>query len=1282
MKVLITLLIWVSLFVGGANLYAAGFNISKTITWETTPKKVQVSPTSFQNMPSFTNCEYLAANDHLPTYIQTIDLPYNADLSFKLTNAKYEPLETSAFVRNSKEIGPEIIFEYEVGQARKQYLANIYFVPIIKDAFGQLQRVVDFELEIEYVNVQQKTPQFKKAGTYAANSVLRTGSWYKIAVAKDGIYKLDASFLSDLGVDVNNIDPRNIQIYGNGGGILSESAGADKIDDLVQNAIYVEGENDGSFDANDYVLFYGKSPHQWSVDSDEFVHSQNIYSDKSFYFLTVGNSGKRLGNQGSAGSANTTVTDFSDRAFHELEETNLIASGREWYGDYLTFNQTTKSWDFIFPNRVTSFPVKLKSRMCARSIGQIANFSYFANGQSLGTQSVDASSTAYLATYAKTNIFEDDFNSGSANINIAINLNTVSSNTEAWLDYIEVNVRRGLIVNGTEQLLFRDLNSVGAGNVSEFRVSNTNGATRIWEITDPANIVSQQYSLSGSEARFTLSTDVLREFVAFSSSSDFLTAEPVGSVSNQNLHNIGQPDMIIVTGTGLEAQANQLANHHRTTKGLEVAVVPVEQIYNEFASGTPDLSAIRNFVKMLYDRAGSIQSELPQYLLLFGNGSYDYKDRLTDNTNFVPTFESRQSLNPVGTFVTDDYFGFLDDTEGESIGSSAANNKLDIAIGRLNVSNVQQAQDVVNKIIHYESTRTYGNWRNWVTFVADDEDGNIHLSQANDQFADYMETDHPVYNIDKIYLDAYTQVSTPGGTRYPDAKAAINRRMFSGNLVMSYTGHGGVNGWALERILDNSDINSWTNFDKLPVFLTATCEFSKFDDPKVFSSGEQVFLKADGGAIAMVTTVRVVFSGENATLTNAFLRAAFEPYDGARMPTLGEALTKTKNAIPSSANNRKFMLLGDPAVTMNYPRYNVVTTSINGLPVTGNMDTLKALEKVTIRGEVRNLNGDKMLNFDGGFVFPTIFDKSQQITTLKNDPSSSAKTFSLLKSIIFNGKASITNGEFEFTFIVPKDIAYNIDQGKISYYAENRLRAIDAHGYTSEFLIGGTADAYAEDNNGPDLDVYMNDEKFVFGGTTDENPLLLVDLFDFSGINTVGNGIGHDITGILDGDDQNTLVLNEFYESDVDDYQRGSVRYPLAEIEDGRHTMAIKAWDVYNNAADGYTEFVVAPSAELALNHVLNYPNPFTTNTSFHFEHNRPGESLFVQVKVFTVSGKLVKTIQKDVLSDGYRVDDISWDGLDDFGDKIGRGAYVYKVSVSTPDGEAAHKFEKLVILR
>ncbi|MFB0926218.1 MAG: type IX secretion system sortase PorU, partial [Vicingaceae bacterium] len=541
--------------------------------------------------------------------------------------------------------------------------------------------------------------------------------------------------------------------------------------------------------------------------------------------------------------------------------------------------------------------------------------------------------------------------------------------------------------------------------------------------------------------------------------------------------------------------------------------------------------------------------------------------------------------------------------------------------------------------------------------------------------ASKVEISNKDYNVNKVFFDAFKQEVTPGGARYPDVNKAIGEAVNKGSLVVNYTGHGGETGWGHERVLTVGDINGWTNGFGYPLFITATCEFSRFDDPNRTTAGELVLVNEHGG-LGLLTTVRLVYSAPNFQLNTSFYNEVFNVVNN-EYSTIGEIFLKVKNLNASDANNRNFTLLGDPALKLAYPIHDVYTTKINGLNISS-ADTIKALGKVTIEGEVKDRLGNKLTNYNG-VIYPTVFDKKKAIVSLQND-GGNAFNFNLQTSKLFKGKVSVVNGDFSYSFVVPKDISYNYGEGKLSYYAENQVE--DANGFYTNFYIGGTADNYAVDEIGPEIELFMNDSKFVFGGITDENPILLANISDVHGINMVGNGIGHDIIAVLDDKTEESFILNDFYEADLNSYQNGKVNFPFADLAEGRHKLTLKVWDVYNNSSEATIEFVVVKTKDIVIDRVYNYPNPFTTYTEFWFEHNQPGKDLFAQVQVFTVSGKLVKTLEKHVFSQGFRSTSITWNGLDEYGDKIGRGVYVYRLKVRTENYSVAEKYEKLVILR
>jgi hypothetical protein len=1226
----------------------------------------------------FENANYDASHRTLPLYIQDIPLNTYGDLSVEFTDVVYEPLEKNSntddeFLSNDLEVNTS------VGLARRKPIGQFSFIPIRKTLMGY-EKVVSFKAKIF---IRAKALPVVQSTRTGFNSVLSDGEIYKLAVDKTGIYKVDYNYLKNIGVDVDKIDPREIKVYGNGGGMLPEANSVARVADVEENSIFVSGEGDGSFDAGDYILFYGEAANKWTYDDSDkvFRHEMNLYTTKNHYFIKFSSgNGKRIASRASQSGATYSTTTYNIYQHYEKEELNLLekytyatASGKLWVGESFKFT-TSRDFQFIVPNLVSSSPLKLSTRTIGRSIGVVSKMNVSVNNNFLYDIEMAAAANHTEGWYARTAERESSFTSNSSNINVNLTFNKPTSNSEGWLDYLTLNARSELIVNNS-QFPFRDVGTIGEA-VTDFNLTASNASNlKIWDITDPYNIASQEFNTNGNAVTFGAGTNNLKEFIAFDGAS-YYTPVVVDTVENQNLHGgLSSPDLVIVYHKKFKEQAEKLAAHRASHSNLSVEAVDIEEVYNEFGSGNPDLSALRDFSKYLYEEFSNYR-----YLLLFGDASYDYKHINTNapNDNYIPVFETSLSTHPINAYNTDDYFALLDTAEGGNINAG----KLDINVGRLPVRTINEATAVVNKIVKYDTDpEMLGDWKNRLTFMADDEDGHTHLNDA-DAIANATWIANPVKNIDKIYLDAYPQISTHGGDRIPTVTEALHNNMFKGNFTVNYMGHGGEDGLAQERILQIPHIQSWQNTDKLPLFVTATCSFAPFDDPSINSAGEIILLKENGGAIALFTTVRAVFTTSNKQLTSAVFDNLFKKING-QVPTLGDVLAYAKNTSgASTGNSRKFGLLGDPSQTLAHPKYNVLTTKVNGVPIS-NTDTIRALQQVTIEGYIANEDSSELSSFNG-IIYPTVYDKRIVRQTLGHD-GSFPKNYDIQKTVLFKGRASVTNGQFKFSFIVPKDINYAFAEGKISYYADDGS-SLDAAGYHNGIVIGGTNADAVNDDNPPVVQVYMNNDEFVFGGMTDKSPTLYVKLEDDFGINTTGTGIGHDLTGVLNENTSSTYVLNDFYESELDNFKKGEVRYPLSSLEEGRHAIKVKAWDISNNSGEGYTEFVVASNAGIALDHVLNYPNPFTTSTEFQFEHNLANQPMTVQVQIFTVSGRLVKTIQENVQPDGYRVTGIEWDGTDDFGNRIGRGVYVYKVSVGTETGDgilaSASQFEKLVILK
>ena len=1114
---------------------------------------------------------------------------------------------------------------------------------------------------------------------YKSNSVLASGVWSKIAVKESGVYKIDVPFLATLGFNTAGISTASIRLFGNGGHMLNEANADIPIDDLVENPVLVADGGDGLFNGNDYFLFYASGPDRWLKDSvnKRFVHQKNIYADSAYYFIMIGGVGKRINSAQVNTSPTVTVSSFNERIFHELDTINLLSSGKEWLGEEFADapgKTLSRTFSINVPNLITSSPSTLISNCIARSINVASRFDVRINNQLMQQVNVPSTGAGLYDLFAQQSQQQSDILLPQESLQINYTYVPGGFNSQGWLNFFEIHARRNIVLSSNGQLSFRDWNSVG-NNVCDFVVSNATSNTQVWDITEPLNPLRMQGNFLGSEFRFVNDAVRLREYIAFNPATALIPRN-AGRIQNQDLHNIQLTDYLIITNNLLLAQAERLASFHRQ-RNLKVTVVTTDKVFNEFSSGTQDPVAVRDFVKMYFDKYAATPSNRPKYLLLFGDASFDYKNRIINNTNLVPAYQSKIFLDPLSTYTSDDFFGFLDNNE--DINSGLVTNLLDVGIGRIPAKNPEEAKNYVDKVINYYSKESLGAWRNNVSFIADDEDNNLHLQDA--ELITATVSANPIFNIQKVYLDAFQQESGSAGSRYPAVNETIDNQIASGILIFNFIGHGGSARLAEEVILDQPMINGWSNATRLPLFVTATCDFAPYDNPFVNSLGENILLRPKTGGIAMMTTTRLVFSFSNRIMNNNYMQFAMQPDANGKYRSLGEAVMAAKNYTYQNSgdliNNRKFTLLGDPALTLAFPQFKIRTTRLNSFDPILKTDTLSAGEKVVIEGEVTDNNG-AILSSLSGTIYPVVFDKPQTITTKANDPGSQQTSFQQQSNILFKGKASVVNGKFNFSFKVPKDINYQYGQGKISYYAEDGTK--DGSDHFNGFIIGGSASSIDNDQDGPNIKAWLNDEKFVNGSIVNQRPVLVLKLADSSGINTSGTGIGHDITAILDNNNNEIFNLNNYYEADLDKYGQGDVRFQLPELQPGIHSLKIKAWDVLNNSSEVILDFSVVNDDELVIDHVLNYPNPFTTKTQFWFEHNKPGQDLFVQIHIFSLTGRVVKTIEKTINTNGNRSWEVDWDGRDDFGDKIGRGVYVYRLKVICTGSKPRIVTEKLVI--
>ena len=1109
------------------------------------------------------------------------------------------------------------------------------------------------------------------------SSVLSSGDWYQFSVDTTGVFKINRSLLQQIGVSTNDLNPKKIHIYGNGGQLLPELNSDFRYDDLQENAIYIEGEDDGSFDGNDFILFFAKGPHDWEVDATRNTakHRQNIYSDKAYYFITVTSAdGKRIQQKPIiTGNPIAQITVFDDYTFHEKEEKSILAAGTQWFfnSDFNIVN--TQNFIIPFTNAVANQNINVRIRGVSNSVVS-SSMTVKVNEQDIYSINFPAVNPSSLTKAFALERNADIVNS-SEKIDISITYNNNGNpSAKAFLDFIEI-VGKKQLKFGDLQFSFRSFEQANSTDVIEYQIENGNTAFQVWDITNPISPQSITNQETTNNFTFKDIGGQLKEYIILNDA-DFYKPETVqnSKIQNQNLHALKDMNYIVITNSELSGQAQRLADYHQINSNLTTRVVLLEEIYNEFSSGSNDITGIRDFLKHIYTTNSSAETKL-QYVCFFGDASYDYKDRIQGNNNIVPVKLSTNSFNLANSWVTDDFFVMLEENEG----TMSTAHTIDVVSSRIPVSTISEATDVVDKILSYYSKEAIGDWRNTITLSADDIDvvGEGVMQQGVESIADEIKDNKPVFNVNKIYVDAFVQQNSSGGERYPEVNKAITNAIEKGTLVFDYFGHGGEDGFASERILDVPQIQSFNNQNTLPLLITVTCDFSRFDNPNRITAGELTFKNKIGGAASLITTTREVFISTGQRFNEQLIRIllAFNNEDF----TIAEALKETKNQFSST---QKFFIysFGDPAMKLAIPKPNVRITKMNDVDVTQSLDTIKALSKVKFEGVITDDSNSVLTNFNGT-LSTTVFDKLIDKNTLDNDGFGVIMPFDTQDSKLFRGKSTVENGQFSFDFIVPKDIKIAFGKGKLSFYAQNG--ETDKAGYNFDVVVGGINENAPEDSVGPEIQLFMNDESFVDGGNTNTSPNLIVLLADMSGINTSITAVDHDIVGILDGDTSNPIVLNDFYQTELNDFTNGKVAYRLRDLEVGPHTLKIKAWDTYNNSSETTLNFVVVSDAILNLENVLNYPNPFLNYTEFWFNHNKPNEPLEVQVQVFTVSGKLVKTINRNIQTAGNLSRNITWNGLDDFGNKIGKGVYVYKLKVtSITSNLVSEKYEKLVILQ
>ena len=1131
------------------------------------------------------------------------------------------------------------------------------------------------------------------ARDWPATSVRASGDWYAYATTEEGVHCLGYDELIAAGIEPSSVNPSQLRLFGRGGRHLPLDNDEDRPLDVPQQRVVLRGLDDGTFDPGDELCWYASSHETWNWNQEDgWTHEAALWGDTAKWFLRLdAPSSLELTSMelesdwvGEVEEIRTQHLAYGVREDHDV---NLIRSGRNWFGSRLSaLGANTATWNIPLDHAVQGGTATVRFGAAMRSIGagSASQLQYQFEDQSVTlTDNLLSPSSLLFARYVGGEMTAAMSQSG---IQVLATFSPGTDDSNAWIDYLTYQVPQNLVFT-SGQMHINGLPFDADGNAifgAEY-VLGGGVPDEVWNVSDPLEVKQMPISSSNGSTAWQDAVDAEpRRYCAFRWAAA-LRPKALGPVGNSNVHGLGEVDNVIVTVPGLIEAADSLARMH-ASRGLRVAVVPQQDVFDAFSSGVADPTAIKMLMMMLTDRAelsdGAIQA--PRYLTLLGDASYNNRNVQGNGATIVGHYSS-ESLQTTTSYISDDYYALVAEGQGER-----PEDLLQFGVGRIPASNMASAMSVVTKVATYmgeyeetedvascldpNGTSTFGPWRNRVLFVSDDQDGNNQdghrYMENSEEHSNTLRSNHNEFDVVKVYPDAYVQTNTPGGERYEDATAEIARRVDEGALIVNYIGHGGERGWAHERILNLETINAWTNLRRLPVFMTATCELFRYDDPDIYSAGEAILFNPQGGGVALLTTTRTVYSSGNQQVNRAFFETALDDTQGRR---LGDIYRDTKNSeqITSHTNSRNFSLMGDPALELAYPAKHVYFTEVP--------DTMRSLDEVVIRGYVGNAQGDVLSEFDG-VVVPTVFDKRASVTTLDNDLSEGPFTYEVFQNILHKGLASVVQGTFEFRFIVPRDLNYTYGPGRISCYALSNQ--MDAHGYTEDFIIGGTSDNPSLDDEGPEVDLYINDTLFKAGDVVHEDPWLFARIFDESGINTSGNGIGHDAKAILDGDASRPFVLNEYFVSDLDTYRQGSIRFPFQNLSEGEHHLELKVWDVANNSAAAETHFIVASSLEVALEEVMAYPNPTSSQVTFRMTANQACKAAKVTLGVFNTQGHRVhqQTFEGEVL--GFRDDVMTWDLRPSSGEQISPGVYVFRVTWENEFGQSAQYADKLVVLR
>ncbi len=1220
--------------------------------------------------------------DPFPRYTQTIKLGsnYNGEaVDVSVEYPEFEPLpewQQQRLASDSLALPAEMLLEHDIRYASGEAYLVIRLLPMACRN-GQNSRVNSFRLQFALRAGQQLKAAKMAVESYPTSSVLASGRWVKIAVADRGVYSISNSTLSSMGFS----DPSRVAVYGYGGNLLQEDFSLDYCSDLPEVPVRL---------TSNALLFYAEGNLRIDAASDSngdyWEPVTNYCSDYGYYFLTEKDSPLTIQDAAELEAEDDEVTTFTEYIYYKGDELFAWSDfGRRLYDSYDFKNGRSQSYSFTLTGHVTSSPVRINVAFATERSSTASALDIYANGELLGssTSMRSTSTSSYIkALRTATTLTWDEGTSSSLEITLE---HTTTGTMSGHLEYILLNYQRTLEMTSST-LLFSNFNA--EGNVT-YRISNVDSSTEVWDVTTPGEYRRMPLAINGTDGVFTDDETGVRHYVAVKTTgtlNDGITF--AGEIENQDLHSLGDVDMVILipANGNLYATAEELAQWHRDNDGLDVVTINAGQVYNEFSSGTPDVTAYRRLMKMLYDRADD--KTKTKYLLLFGDCAFDNRMRTSTWSAYTPeqfllSYQPFESENEQVNFLTDDYFGFLDDDEGTNI--SSALNTVDIGIGRLPVRTVSEASGVVAKLIAYMRNTENGSWKNNICWVADDnldDGGTIHMEQSN-ELIDSLEARHEGYLCERLFLDLYKRESSSTGYSYPQVEERLQEVFDEGALVLSYIGHSNTDFWSSKKILTANEVSQLSS-TRLPLWVTASCDYSRFDAFNS-SAGEIAMLNANGAAVGLITTTRVVYISSNQRIYLKYNKYLYERKSDGTHYTLGEIQMKTKQARALSGsqnrNDLNFILLGDPALRLAYPDANkVVVDSINGVAA-GEEVQMKAGSVATVKGHIESLDGTKLTGFDGK-IETIAMDSYKLVTTLNNagyEYTTGPDTIQFLArtNTLFMGNDSVKGGEFSLQFAVPLDINYSNESGLLNFYAYND--SIEANAEFDDFIVGGVVDSINTDGVGPEIYAYLNTPDFVYGGKVNESPVLYASLYDTDGINISDSGIGHNIVAIIDDDPDMTYSLNSYY-TQSDSYMSGNVVYKFSDLPEGQHTMKLRAWDIFNNSSSIILEFEVVNGLKPSTFEVTCI-SPATNETTFFITHDRPDSEVDIVLEIYNFSGSLIYRRQTSGNSD-TGIYTFTWNLRDSTGAQLDSGVYIYKVAMSADSGDYESAAGKIVVIR